>query len=86
MEKSVFTREYAVLLRLLRETRETAKITQVRLAERLGTSQSFVSKSERGEIRLDLVQLRRICRALDTTLPEFVQRFEERLAARSKGR
>ena len=80
MEKSIYTDEYAVLLTLLRETRRGAGVSQVELARRLGQSQSFVSKAEVGERRLDLIQLRTICRALDTTLSAFVARLEDRLA------
>jgi transcriptional regulator with XRE-family HTH domain len=79
MEKSIHTRENAALLELLRETREGAKLTQVDVADRLGKGQSFVSKVERGEIRLDVVQLRSFCHAIRTTLPVFVQQLEDRL-------
>lgn len=80
MEKSIYTDEYAVMLALLRQARSAAKLSQVQLAERLGRSQSFVSKAEVGERRLDVIQLRTICRALGTTLPAFVKRLEEKLA------
>jgi transcriptional regulator with XRE-family HTH domain len=80
MEKSVHTQEYAVLLRLLREVRQTARVTQVDLARRLRQTQSFVSKVERGEARIDVIQLRTICRHLGTDLPTFAKRLEERLA------
>jgi len=76
MEKSTFTRDYAALCRLLRETRENAGMTQVELAEKIGETQSYVSKVERGERRLDLVQLQSFCRALKTTLSAFVAEFE----------
>lgn len=52
MEKSIYTREYVVLLRLLREARERAGVSQVELAARLGQSQSFVSKLETGDRRI----------------------------------
>jgi len=81
MEKSVFTRDYAVLLKTLRELRRGVGVTQVELARRLGRSQSFVSKCERGETRLDLVQLRSICGALGSDLVTFVRRFERNLKA-----
>lgn len=79
MEKSIYTREYAAMTRLLCEARENAGITQVELAEKLGQSQSFVSKFERGERRLDLIQLRTVCAVLGVTLPEFVNRLERAL-------
>ena len=71
MDKSTFTPEYAVFLDTLRETRQAAGVTQVELADRLGQSQSFVSKCERGESRLDIVQVRKICHVLGTSLPAF---------------
>ena len=82
MDKSIHTGEYAALLALLREARRAANLSQVQLAERLGQSQSFVSRMEIGERRLDLIQLRTICRVLGTTLPDFVQKLEERIVER----
>jgi transcriptional regulator with XRE-family HTH domain len=76
MEKSTFTREYAVFCRLLRETRERAGITQVELAEKIGETQSYVSKVERGERRLDLVQLQAFCQVMKISLAAFVAEFE----------
>ncbi|REJ82664.1 MAG: XRE family transcriptional regulator [Planctomycetota bacterium] len=86
MEKSLFTAEYVVLLGLLRESRQHAGLTQVQLAERLGQSQSFVSKIERGETRLDLIQLRTICHSIGTTLQEFVVALEARLSSQPSSR
>lgn len=82
MEKSIYTREYIALTRLLCEARETSGVTQVELAEKLGQSQSFVSKYERGERRLDVIQLRTVCLALGLTLPEFAERLERSLRSR----
>jgi len=79
LEKTIYAPEYAVVLRLFREAREAAGLTQVELAERLGQTQSFVSKIERGDRRLDLIQLRTILSHFGVTLPEFVARLETRL-------
>ncbi|MBI1902916.1 MAG: helix-turn-helix transcriptional regulator [Planctomycetia bacterium] len=79
MGKSIYTAEQRVLLAVLRDTRLAAKKTQAELAKALGRTQSEVSKWERGETRLDLVQLRGICHALGTTLPAFVGEYERRL-------
>ncbi len=84
MDKSIWTAEYAVLLEVLREARRAAGLTQVELAKKLGQSQSFVSKAEVGERRLDVIQLRTFCAALGTTLPVVVAQLEERLAAQSR--
>lgn len=76
MEKSIGTADYVVFLRVLKRSRKAAGLTQTQLAERISETQSFVSKVERGELRLDLVQLRTVCLALDKDLGEFVKEFE----------
>ncbi|MFV0445730.1 MAG: multiprotein-bridging factor 1 family protein [Planctomycetaceae bacterium] len=79
LEKTIYTSEYTVVLRLLREAREAADLTQVELAKRLGQSQSFVSKVERGDRRLDIIQLRTILHHFGWTLARFVDRLEREL-------
>ena len=38
--------------------------------------QSYVSKYESGERRLDLLELRQVCNALDISLEAFIRRLE----------
>jgi transcriptional regulator with XRE-family HTH domain len=56
-------------------------VTQIELAERLGQSQAYVSKSERGERRIDIIELWRICQALDEPFAMFNSRLERALEA-----
>lgn len=79
MEKSIYSQHYRLFLELLRTTREKAGLTQGNIAVKLNTTQSFISKCERGERRLDLVELRSWCEALDISLSEFVKRFDRGL-------
>jgi transcriptional regulator with XRE-family HTH domain len=72
------------MLALLRETRHAAKLTQTELAVKVAMSQSFVTKYERGETRLDLAQLRVLCHALGTSLLDFVSTYERRLARKRR--
>jgi transcriptional regulator with XRE-family HTH domain len=62
--KSIYSDEYQRLLRLLVEARTSAKLTQSEVAARLVRPQSFVSKYERGERRLDVVEYLRVSRAV----------------------
>jgi len=62
--KSVFTTRYDQFRQLLIEARNTAGVTQVDLAKRLSRPQSFVSKFERGERRLDVIEFLDIAEAL----------------------
>lgn len=57
---SRFPDEYRQLLELLVTARKKAGITQQQLAARLGRHQSFVSKFESGERRLDVVEFVRV--------------------------
>jgi transcriptional regulator with XRE-family HTH domain len=82
MRKSTFTHEYLTMRRLLRGYRRRGKLTQAELARRVDETQSYVSKVERGERRLDLVQLKFFCAALGITLRDFVNSFEEQLSNR----
>jgi transcriptional regulator with XRE-family HTH domain len=75
--------EYNILIDCLRSARRAARLTQVELGERLGTDQSYISKYERGERRLDVVEVRAICAVFGIPLADFVRDFEERL--KSKG-
>lgn len=63
-------------LALLRRIRQDAGLRQADLARKLGQPQSFVSKCESGERRIDILELREICRALGVSLTEFVRRLE----------
>ena len=76
MEKSIYTREYTLLLEALRSTREAAGLTQLEVASKLAVTQTFVSKCERGERRLDIIELRAWCDALGISISDFISRLE----------
>lgn len=75
MEKSTYSEKYQQLCELLRQLHRDASLTQVEVAERLAVPQSFVSKYEARERRLDAVELRHVAEALDTTLDVVVARL-----------
>ena len=77
MDKSIYTPEHQRLRALLRQTRLDAGLRQSDVAERLGRPQSFVSKYESGERRLDLVELRQVCEVLGVALVDFVRLLQE---------
>lgn len=79
MKKSIATREYSLFLAHLREVRERKGLTQAEVAERLDQTQSFVSKVERGERRLDVLEARAFCLAIGVDFVQFVQQLEGHL-------
>jgi transcriptional regulator with XRE-family HTH domain len=84
MAKSLFTREYREFAELLREVRIRAGLTQVQLAKRSGQRQSYISKFERGELRVDVVQLHRLCQAMDIDLADFAAEYRSRVARKKR--
>lgn len=75
-EKKSTARERRALESVLCALRNEAGLRQIDLADRLGKPQSFVSKYESGERRLDLIELRQICKVLNISLAKFLDRFE----------
>ena len=64
MTQSVFSVRFRRLRELLIETRKKAGLTQIELAQKLSRPQSFVSKYELGERRLDVVEFLEVAEAL----------------------
>lgn len=74
-KKSLFSPEYDAFLTLLREAREKAGMTQAEAAQKLGRPQSFVSKCESGERRVDVVELVHFCLAYEIAPAAFMKRL-----------
>jgi transcriptional regulator with XRE-family HTH domain len=64
MARSTHHHDYKLFLDLLRELRQEQGITQIVLADRLRNTQTFISKIERGERRLDVVEFAEVSEAL----------------------
>lgn len=76
MEKSIYSAQYQQLCEVLRELRRGAGLKQADVAKRLDVPQSFVSKYESGERRLDVIELRHVAAALGTTLNAVVEQLD----------
>ena len=73
---SLFTDEYCLAIDLLVEARRAAKLTQQELASRLGRPQSFVSKYERRERRLDVVEYIHVARCIGADVAQATAEIE----------
>ncbi len=62
----------------LRQARLDARLTQGQVAQQLGRPQSFVSKIEAGERRVDFVELQNLTRLFDKPLSFFLDSEQER--------
>lgn len=75
MPGPAFSKDYELFVDLLIEVRKEAGITQEQLAQRLGKPQSYISKSERRERRVDVVEFCTLAEAMDVRPAEFIDRF-----------
>jgi len=80
--KSIFTKEYERAVAALIAARKNAGLTQQQLATRLRKPQSFVSKYERRERRLDVVEFVRIAQIAGADPSTIVDALQSELAGR----
>ena len=78
MSRSKFSPEYTRFLSLLRRAREDQGITQAALARLLDRDQTYVSKCESGERRVDIVELMHFCIAIGIPFSKFVKELEQK--------
>jgi len=69
---SAFPAEYRKFLQRLKSARQEANLTQKDVATKLQKPQSFVSKSESGERRIDVVELRYLAKIYGKPIGYFV--------------
>lgn len=74
MRKSIHTKEHAVFVERLKQARSDADLTQAQAAKKLGCTQSYISKIESGELRVDAVALQRIARVYRKGISYFIRR------------
>ena len=73
--KSVFTRRYELFISLLISLRKSKGLSQHQLAKKLRKPQSFVSKYERGERRLDVIEFLDIMSVLEADPYEIISKI-----------
>ena len=84
MKSSTYTSDYTHFLAELRSARAEAGVSQVQLADTLGQRQTYVSKCECGDRRLDVVELRAWVVALGGDPVGFIAALEDRIARNAR--
>ena len=79
VKKNIRLDQQKKLLVLLRGIRVDAGLTQSELASRLSRDQTFVSKYESGERRLDVLELREVCQAIGIDFVTFIRKLDKEL-------
>lgn len=75
---SIYPNDYRALIAALVRARKTKQITQVQLAAAMRVPQSLISKAERGERRLDVVELMRMCELLGVSVSTLISTIPPR--------
>jgi transcriptional regulator with XRE-family HTH domain len=85
MKKSIFSEPYTLFRARLINARGKKGLTQAEVAQKLGKPQSYVSKYERGERRLDVVEFLSVARILEIE-PSAILKELEKLEAKNDTR
>lgn len=86
MPASPFSREYQLFRKMLVDARRAAGLTQRKVAERLKEPQNFVSKYERGERRIDVVEFLKVAKALEFDPAEFLLKLQRAIQRGRRGK
>ncbi|MFA5403155.1 MAG: helix-turn-helix transcriptional regulator [Candidatus Omnitrophota bacterium] len=73
MDKTIYTKAYSDLVSRLKKARHQARFNQKDAAKKLNRSQSYISKIESGQLRLDIIQLKEIARVYKKSLDFFIE-------------
>jgi transcriptional regulator with XRE-family HTH domain len=80
MSSSLHSHHYQVFRNMLIAAREQAGLTQVEVAKKLAKPQSFVSKYERGERRLDFTEFIELAGLFEINISDFVAQYQSNIA------
>ena len=79
-----YNQEIKLAVSILKSLRIKANLTQMDVASKLDKPQSFVSKYEIGERRLDIIELKLVCEALGISLSDYVNILERKTEIESE--
>jgi len=72
MKKAIYSTEHKHIVERLKLARKKANLEQTEVAKKLKVSQSFISKLESGQRRIDLVQLKELAKLYKKPLEYFI--------------
>jgi transcriptional regulator with XRE-family HTH domain len=72
MDKTIFTKAHKELVGRLIKARKISKLNQAEVAKKLGRTQSYISKIEAGQRRIDVIQLNELAAVYKKKLHDFI--------------
>jgi len=72
MKKTIYSSAHKHLVDQLKKARQSSRLEQQQVADKLGKTQSYISKIESGQRRVDLVQLKEFAKIYKKSLDYFL--------------
>lgn len=72
MQKTIYSKEYRFIVEKLKKARKEAGLEQAEVAKKIDRTQSYVSKVEAGQSRVDLIQLKEFARIYKKNITHFI--------------
>ncbi|MCB0486154.1 MAG: helix-turn-helix transcriptional regulator [Flavobacteriaceae bacterium] len=72
MPDSIYKKEYQTVIKRLKEARIESGLKQEEVANKLGKPQSYVSKIERGERRVDIAEIKLFAKVYQKSIDYFI--------------
>jgi len=72
MSKTIWTKEYAAFIKKLRQARHDADLKQIEVAKKLKRPQSYISRVESGEYRLDIIEVKTFAKLYKKDINELI--------------
>jgi transcriptional regulator with XRE-family HTH domain len=72
MNKNLYSKEHKAIIEKLKKARIDSGLDQNDVAELLGSTQSYISKVESGQRKIDIIQLKLFARIYKKTLRYFI--------------
>lgn len=73
MKKAIYSKDHKYLVSKLKEARKEAGLNQIKAAKILKTTQSYISKIESGQCRIDVIQLKEIAKVYKKKVGYFIK-------------
>ena len=73
MDKTIYLKEYRTIISLLKKARIECGLTQIEVAKKLRKPQSYISKCEACERRVDLLELTKLAKIYNKPIAYFIK-------------
>ena len=73
MPNSIYSKDHKYIVEQLKKARQEAGLDQIEVAKRLGRSQSYLSKIESGQRKIDVIQMKKFAKLYNKDINYFIK-------------